>query len=179
MKKFINSVFTTLSIALVVVACAPSPVEQSATQTAIISTSDATKLGLQQTKVAVSTEYAVGTTVAIATYEAERVLIAPPVNVILISHEPTNFILAGDTIEYLEDYEKYDRDLPYEKRAQLRKIYDKNYVYYLLDGETVLLLEYYNGFAKFQFLNNRYSKKTGDIGWVRVTNIKAFATYID
>ena len=104
-------------------------------------------------------------------------MLIDPVEVVLISHEPTNFVLAADTIEYLEDYEKYDKSLPYEERAQLRKIYDANYVYYLHNGETVLLLEYYDGFAKFQFLHNRYSKKTGDIGWVRVTNIKKFATY--
>ena len=72
MRKFASPMFVVLSIAFVITACAPSPVDHSATQTAIIFTSDATKLGIQQTKIAMSTEYAIATTDAVATYEEEN-----------------------------------------------------------------------------------------------------------
>ena len=177
MKKFFGSMLIVLSIALVGNACTPSPAERSAIQTAIISTSDARKLDLRQTQDVVSTEHAKKIAGATATYEAKRVIISPSVEVVLVSHESTNLVLAGDTIEYLVAYEENHWSLPYEKRSQLRKMYRDEYVYYFYGGETVLLLEYYEGFAKFQFLSNRHSKTVGDIGWVRVTNIKAFATY--
>ena len=177
MKKLKNSAF--LIVIIISYGCSGIvPEDQSSTQMAIVATSDAYKSNLHQAQDAVSTEAASSLFSVTATYEARRMVISPPVEVTLVSHDETNQVLAGDTIAYITAYEKNHWSLPYDKRAELREMYDSELVYYLGDGETVLLIEYYDGFAKFQFLRNRYSKKTGDIGWVRVGNIKSFATYL-
>lgn len=104
----------------------------------------------------------------------DRIVFNPPVRPELISDNEHGLILAGDTISYLIDYERYHWKLPYEERAELNKIYDKGYAYYITDIANILLLEIDGDFAKIQLLDSPSGKKPGTIGWIRVSNIKSY-----
>lgn len=103
----------------------------------------------------------------------DRLIFNPPVEIELISTNPEfGYILAGDTVHYLTEYERYsvkDNNSP-----TLRRIFDDGYAFYISDGPSVMLMEIDDGFAKVKLIEQNFHKGPGYIGWIHLSNVKSY-----